>query len=86
MDRDTLIELGNFLAQHIEFLPPARVEGCDNTFRNTIQWLYAKGRPVEDDLAYLRQHGAHCDCEVLFNAMPYDGDEQEGDSHDDEIN
>jgi hypothetical protein len=37
MDRDTLIELGNYLAERIEFIPPARVEGCDNTFRMTMQ-------------------------------------------------
>lgn len=75
MDRGTLIELGNYLAERIEFIPPARVEGCDNTFRMTMQWLYAHGRPVEDDLAYLRAHGAYCDCEVLFNAMPEDEEE-----------
>lgn len=85
MDRETLIELGNYLAEYIEFIPPARIEGCDNTLRMTMQWLYAHGRPVEDDLAWLADHGGYCDCEVLLNAMPDDDDEwNEGDGVDSE--
>lgn len=87
MEHDVLIALGNYPAEYIEFVPPARIEGCDNTLRMTTQWLYAHQRPVEDDLAWLRSKGGYCACEVLLNAMPDDDeewDDEEGVDHEDE--
>jgi hypothetical protein len=48
---------------------------CDHTFEHTHRVL-AKHAPRPDEaMAWLHDHGAYCDCEVLFNTMPESPDD-----------
>jgi hypothetical protein len=40
---------------------------CDHTFRETTAFLEARGLDVERVIAWLREHGGFCDCEVIYN-------------------
>jgi hypothetical protein len=42
-------------------------EGCDDTAKNTVKFLADHGLPVEESLAWMRENGGYCDCEVLAN-------------------
>lgn len=49
----------------------ASPDDCDHTHTRTQRLLAANG--VTDDtpaLAWLREHGGYCDCEVILNTMP----------------
>lgn len=41
---------------------------CDGTLRNTGTFLEQKQVTVEPVIAWLKDAGGHCDCEVLANA------------------
>ena len=41
---------------------------CDNTLRHTVSFLQKHQFPQEPVLAWLRNAGGYCDCEVIFNA------------------
>ena len=41
--------------------------GCDNTLKETIEFLQERGLDVDRVLRWLREHGGHCDCEVIYN-------------------
>lgn len=51
----------------------SRVEnlGCNHTLRFTEQWISENNQPEERVLAWLREHGGFCDCEVLANAADH---------------
>jgi hypothetical protein len=40
---------------------------CDHTLRRTIQFLSQRSLDAERVLSWLRENGAHCDCEVTAN-------------------
>lgn len=49
----------------------ASPDDCDHTHTRTQRLLAANG--VTDDapaLAWLREHGGYCDCEVILNTVP----------------
>lgn len=51
----------------------AQVErsGCDHTLRFTQAWISEHSQPGTEMLAWLREHGGFCDCEVLSNAADH---------------
>jgi len=51
----------------------AQVEnsGCDHTLRFTQAWIAEHKQPEAEILAWLREHGGFCDCEVLANSADY---------------
>jgi hypothetical protein len=49
-----------------DWLMSSRYIECDHTLRRTVAFLDAKQLPFET-VAWLKQHGGNCDCEVLFN-------------------
>jgi len=40
---------------------------CDNTLRDTIQFLEKKKINVELVVQWLRERGGHCDCAVIYD-------------------
>jgi hypothetical protein len=40
---------------------------CDHTLRETTEFLRARGLDVERVVAWLREYGGFCDCEVIYN-------------------
>ncbi|MFG6489487.1 DUF2695 domain-containing protein [Roseateles sp. BYS78W] len=45
--------------------------GCDHTLRFTTVWLSDQQQPEDKVIAWLREHGGFCDCEVLANAADH---------------
>lgn len=45
--------------------------GCDHTLRFTQQWLTEHGENPESAIAWLKNHGGLCDCEVVANAYDH---------------
>ena len=58
---------------------PEQMKSCHHDFRHTRKVLSEIGTgkhfDVEATLAYLREHGAHCDCEILLNLADDDDDD-----------
>lgn len=48
-----------------------QVGGCDHTLRFTDAWLSANEQPAGKVLAWLKEHGGFCDCEVLANSADH---------------
>lgn len=42
--------------------------GCDHSLRFTSLWLQERGHDPEKVVAWLRERGGYCDCEVVANA------------------
>ena len=61
LPRSELADLFNFLDSRLEG------EGCDHTVRLTQEFLRDRSLPEEPVLAWLREYGGFCDCEVLAN-------------------
>jgi hypothetical protein len=40
---------------------------CDHSLRGTIQFLRERNLQMDPIVAWLREHGGYCDCEVLAN-------------------
>ena len=40
---------------------------CDHTLRHTTEFLQQRSLAVERVVPWLREHGGHCDCEVIAN-------------------
>lgn len=40
---------------------------CDHSLRETIAFLQQRGIDVERVVAWLREYGGYCDCEVIYN-------------------
>lgn len=51
----------------------AQVEnsGCDHTLQFTLAWIAEHRQPEAEILAWLREHGGFCDCEVLSNSADH---------------
>jgi hypothetical protein len=47
------------------------VDGCDHTLRFTESWLNRNGSDRQTTIAWLKEHGGYCDCEVIANACDY---------------
>jgi hypothetical protein len=60
MPQQDLRDLFDYLDR--EGAPP-----CDHTFRETVGFLQKRGLDVERVVAWLREYGGYCDCEVIFN-------------------
>ena len=43
-------------------------EGCDHTLRHTASFLNDRNLPDKEVVAWLREEGGYCDCEVVANA------------------
>lgn len=50
-----------------EWLDKPNPPPCDNTHRQTIEFLKARELPIESTIAWLEANGGFCDCEVIFN-------------------
>lgn len=46
-------------------------EGCDHTLRFTESWLNRSGFDHLTTVAWLKEHGGFCDCEVIANACDH---------------
>jgi hypothetical protein len=46
-------------------------DGCDHTLRITESWLKRNGFDKQATVAWLKEHGGCCDCEVIANACDY---------------
>ena len=42
-------------------------EPCDNTLRQTLEFIQARSLQEPEMIAWLEQHGGFCDCEVILN-------------------
>jgi hypothetical protein len=42
--------------------------GCDHSLRATTEWLNTNGVDVASIVAWLKDNGGFCDCEVVANA------------------
>ena len=42
---------------------------CDHTFSATMTFLRKHNLDEESVLTWLREHGGHCDCEVIYNVQ-----------------
>jgi len=40
---------------------------CDHTLKETIEFLRERSLDVDRVLAWLREYGGYCDCEVIYN-------------------
>jgi len=40
---------------------------CDHTLRETTEFLQKRGLDVDRVVAWLREYGGYCDCEVIYN-------------------
>jgi hypothetical protein len=47
---------------------------CDHTFRDTLTFVSAAGLDQVAVTSWLREHGGHCDCEVIYNVYDAVGD------------
>jgi hypothetical protein len=43
------------------------VEDCDDTLRQTVEFVRERNLPEEPIISRLNKHGGFCDCEVLAN-------------------
>lgn len=50
-----------------DFLDRPNPPPCTHTFKETEEFLKEGGLPVAKTIAWLKQNGAGCDCEVIFN-------------------
>ncbi|MDR2224112.1 MAG: DUF2695 domain-containing protein [Flavobacteriaceae bacterium] len=43
-------------------------KGCDHTNKQTLKLLDSmEVEPVDEVIAWMREHGGYCDCEILWN-------------------
>ena len=50
-----------------DYLDRENAPQCDHTLRETIEFLQKRNLNVERTVAWLREYGGYCDCEVIFN-------------------
>jgi hypothetical protein len=55
------------LQRLFDYLDARSDEGCDHTFRITLEFLQESKLPEANVLSWLKEHGGYCDCEVLAN-------------------
>ncbi len=61
MDQQTLLLLGQYLNENLS------LETCDNTLKNSTEWLRAmQVDNLEDQITWLEDQGVSCDCEVVI--------------------
>jgi hypothetical protein len=60
MERNTLLDLGRYLNVYIE-----PFDSCDGSLSQTMVWLEANGRNVDEEIKWLQMQGVTCDCEVV---------------------
>ena len=65
MPRQMFLQLFDYLNEQSE------TNECAHNFNMTNTFLKDKGVPVESVLQWLSNHGAGCDCEVIFNVEEY---------------
>jgi hypothetical protein len=46
-------------------------DGCDHTLKATHSWIAQHGVAQEPLVAWLRENGGYCDCEVVANAKDH---------------
>jgi hypothetical protein len=42
---------------------------CDHTFADTIVFIHKHKLDEQAVLSWLKEHGGHCDCEVIYNVQ-----------------
>jgi hypothetical protein len=57
-----------------EHLNRPDVPDCDNTLRESFEFLRDRGLPIESTMEWLNSNGAFCDCEVIYNVTNDWGD------------
>ena len=57
-----------------EFLDRPDSPPCDHSLRETIRFLESRNIETQQVIRWLREHGGHCDCEVLANVESEFGD------------
>lgn len=50
-----------------EYLNRPNPPACDHTHKECVEYLRHRQLPIESTLAWLRENGGFCDCEVIFN-------------------
>jgi len=55
------------LSDLFNFLKLKGASSCDHTLEATKLFLHGRKLPADKILVWLRQHGGHCDCEVIYN-------------------
>jgi len=40
---------------------------CDHTLKETAEFLRSRNLDVDKTVAWLRENGGYCDCEVIYN-------------------
>jgi hypothetical protein len=51
----------------LDYLDRPNPPQCAHTLRETIEFLQKRNLNVERTVAWLREYGGYCDCEVIFN-------------------
>jgi hypothetical protein len=51
----------------LDYLGRENPPPCDHTLRETVGFLQKRGLDVNRVVAWLREYGGYCDCEVIFN-------------------
>ena len=62
------------LRELFDHLDRADAPPCDHTLCDTVQFLERKKIDVQCAVSWLKEHGGHCDCEVLANVESEFGD------------
>jgi hypothetical protein len=47
---------------------------CDNTFKDTLSFVESHQLKSDRVIPWLREHGASCDCEVIYNVYDHFGE------------
>jgi hypothetical protein len=76
------------LRQLFDFLNRPNPPECDHSHRETIEFLHARRLPILQTIAWLKDNGGFCDCEVIYNVadrwddkinwIPIEDEEDEG--------
>ena len=50
-----------------DYLDRPNARQCDHTFCETVEFLQKRNLNVDSIVAWLRENGGFCDCEVIYN-------------------
>jgi hypothetical protein len=56
-----------YLQDLFDYLDQSGLPPCDHTLRHTTEFFQQRSLEIERVVPWLREHGGHCDCEVIAN-------------------
>ncbi len=62
------------LKEFLSFLGRPDAPPCDHTLREALQFLEQHNLDPARVVPWLREHGGHCDCEIIYNVYDAVGD------------